>query len=127
MPHAPAFFALQAAPSGGISGTGFLIQMAAIAAIFYFLMIRPQQRQRKQHEEQQRNLRKGDAIVTSGGIVGEVVHVKETVKDGAPVKSLEDLVTIRTGDTRLIVERRAIARITTATAATAAPAGRSDA
>jgi preprotein translocase subunit YajC len=121
------FFALQAAPSGGISGTGFLIQMAAIAAIFYFLMIRPQQRQRKQHEEQQRNLHKGDSIVTSGGIVGEVVHVKETVKDGAPAKSMDDLVTIRTGDVRLIVERRAIARITTATGAAATPAARSDA
>ena len=121
-----ALLALQAAPSGGISSTGFLIQMAAIGAIFYFLMIRPQQRQRKQHEEQQRNLRKGDSIVTSGGIVGEVVHVKEGVKDGAAVKSMDDLITIKSGDTRMIVERRSIARITTATPPSA-PAARSDA
>jgi preprotein translocase subunit YajC len=111
----PTLLALQA-PSGGISGTGFLIQMAAIAAIFYFLMIRPQQKQRKLHEERQRNLRKGDSVVTAGGVVGEVVHVREVVKDGTPQKSMDDLVTIKSGETRMIVERRSIARISTAAA-----------
>jgi preprotein translocase subunit YajC len=106
-----------AAPSGGISMTGFILQMVAIGAIFYFLMIRPQQKQRKTHEERLRNLRKGDSIVTAGGIVGEVVHVKESMKDGAPQRSMEDHVTIKSGDTRLIVERGRIARVANPVAA----------
>ncbi len=106
----PTLLALQAS-GGGISMVGFVVQMGAIAAIFYFLMIRPQQRQRKTHEERLRNLRKGDAIVTSGGIVGEVIHVKETMKDGAAQKTMDDHVTIKSGDTRLIIERGRIARV----------------
>ena len=106
----PSLLALQAS-GGGISMVGFVVQMGAIAAIFYFLMIRPQQRQRKTHEERLRNLRKGDAIVTSGGIVGEVIHVKETMKDGAAQKTMDDHVTIKSGDTRLIIERGRIARV----------------
>ena len=53
--HAHVLSLLQAAPApsggGGISMYGFLFQMIAIFAIFYFLLIRPQQKQRKQHEE----------------------------------------------------------------------------
>jgi len=107
----PVLLALQSAGGGGISMYGFIIQLVAIGGIFYFLMIRPQQKQRKTHEERLRNLRKGDSIVTSGGIVGEVVHVKETVKEGSPQKTMEDHVTIKSGDTRLIVERGRIARV----------------
>ncbi len=109
-PTYPALLLLQAA-GGGISMIGFVLEMGAIAAIFYFLMIRPQQKQRKTHEERLRNLRKGDHIVTTGGIIGEVVHVKETVKDGAPQRTMEDPVTIKSGDTRVIVERGRIARV----------------
>lgn len=105
---------------GGISMVGFGIQMVAIFAIFYFLMIRPQQKQRKQHEQRLMQLKRGDSIVTTGGIVGEVVHVKDGLKDGAPAKTLEDQVTIRSGDSKLIVERGRIARITSG-AATATP------
>jgi len=112
----PALLALQSGGGGGISMYGFIIQMVAIGGIFYFLMIRPQQKQRKTHEQRLRNLRKGDSIVTSGGIVGEVVHVKETVKEGSPQKTMEDHVTIKSGDTRLIVERGRIARVATGAA-----------
>jgi preprotein translocase subunit YajC len=100
---------------GGVSMVGFGIQMAAIFAIFYFLMIRPQQKQRKQHEERLLQLKRGDAVVTAGGVVGEVVHVKEAAKDGAPTKSLDDQITIRSGESKLIVERGRIAKITTGT------------
>ncbi|MFN8571649.1 MAG: preprotein translocase subunit YajC [Gemmatimonadaceae bacterium] len=116
----PTLLALQAT-GGGISMVGFGIQMAAIFAIFYFLMIRPQQKQRKQHEERLMQLKRGDTIVTAGGIVGEVVHVKDGAKDGASTKGLEDQVTIKSGESRLIVERGRIARITSGTA-TANPA-----
>ena len=82
-----------------------------IFAIFYFILIRPQQTQRKQHEELIRNLKKGDEIVTSGGIIGEVVHIKETMKDGAPVHSMDDRITIKSAESRLIIERGRIAKI----------------
>jgi preprotein translocase subunit YajC len=110
-----AFYLLQA---GGGSAPSPLfqlgIQFALILAIFYFLMIRPQQRQRRQHEEQLRNLQKGDDIVTTGGIVGQVVHIREQTKDGAPVKSMDDQVTIKSAESRLIVERGRIARVISA-------------
>lgn len=119
-----AYFLLQA--SGGPSPLFQLgIQFALILAIFYFLMIRPQQKQRRQHEEALRNLQKGDEVVTSGGVVGQVVHIRDTVKDGAPQRSMEDQVTIRSGESRLIVERRAIARITTTKRAEPAPSATS--
>jgi preprotein translocase subunit YajC len=97
---------------GGISTYGFVIQMVLIFGIFYFLMIRPQQKQRKDHQARLMQLKRGDGIVTSGGIIGEVLHIKETVKDGAPAKSMDDQVTIKSGDSRLVVERGRIARIT---------------
>ena len=87
-----------------------LIQMGAIFAIFYFLMIRPQQKQRRQHEDRLRNLRKGDSVVTAGGLVGEVVHIKEASGEGA-TKSMEDHITIKTGESRVVVERGRIARV----------------
>ena len=104
---------LLAAPSNGGGSTllPILFQFAAIFAIFYFLMIRPQQRQRKQHEASLRALKKGDEIVTAGGIVGEVIHIKESVRDGAPAPTMEDRITIKSGDSRLVVERGRIARV----------------
>ena len=89
----------------------FLIQIAAIFGIFYFLMIRPQQKQRKQHEERLRNLKRGDQIVTTGGLVGEVMHVKDASKEGSADKTMEDHVTIKTGESRVLVERGKIARV----------------
>jgi preprotein translocase subunit YajC len=103
---------VQQAPAGGQSPLfGFMLQIGLIFAIFYFLMIRPQQKQRRAHEERLRNLRKGDAVVTSGGIVGEVVHLREAVKDGAPQKGMDDHVTIKSGESRFVVERRSISRV----------------
>ena len=90
------------------------IQFALILAISYFLMIRPQQKQRRQHEESLRNLQKGDEIVTTGGIIGQVVHIRETMKDGAAVKAMDDQVTIKSAESRLIVERGRIAKVTSA-------------
>jgi len=89
-----------------------LIQMGAIFAIFYFLMIRPQQKQRRQHEDRLRSLRKGDSVVTAGGIVGEVVHIKEAVAaEAGKQNAMEDHVTIKTGESRVVVERGRIARV----------------
>ena len=104
-------FAVQAAPSGGTNPIiPLLVQMGAIFAIFYFLMIRPQQKQRRMHEERLRNLRKGDNVVTAGGLIGEVVHIREVAGEDAK-KSMEDAVTIKTGESRVVVERGRIARV----------------
>ena len=104
----PALLLLQF--GGGGAMTPFVIQLVAIFAIFYFLLIRPQQAQKKKHETALKALKRGDQVVTSGGIIGEVVHVKE---DGSSdtTKTLEDAVTIRSGESKLVVERGRIARI----------------
>jgi preprotein translocase subunit YajC len=105
----PALLALQ---FGGAAGslTPFLVQLVAIFAIFYFLLIRPQQAQKKKHEDALKNLKRGDQIVTSGGIIGEVVHVKES-GSAENSKTMEDAITIKSAESRLIVERGRIARI----------------
>ena len=119
MTSTAAFYMLQAGGgSGGLSVFG--LQIVLILAIFYFLIIRPQQRQRKQHEESLRNLQKGDDIVTTGGIIGKVIYIRETMKDGAAVKAMDDAVTIKSDESRLIVERGRIARVTSAKRADAA-------
>lgn len=88
-----------------------ILMYGAIGAIFYFILLRPQQKQRKEHDALLRALRRGDEIVTTGGVVGEVTFIAQQSKDGQPVVGMEDRVTIKSGDTRLIVERGRIARI----------------
>src|ERR1700682_4101476 len=103
-----AILALQVSRPG--SGLMLGIQVVLILGIFYFMMVRPQQTQRKRHETTLMALKKGDEIVTAGGIIGRVVHIKEGSKDGTAKATLEDAVTIQSGESRLIVERGRIAR-----------------
>lgn len=56
---------------------GSFIPLIAIVAIMYFLMIRPQQQQRKAHEAMVKALRRGDEVVTAGGLKGKVTKVKD--------------------------------------------------
>lgn len=108
----PALLALQFGGGAGGSLAPFLIQLAAIFGIFYFLLIRPQQKQKQKHEEALRAIKRGDQIVTAGGIVGEVIHVKEIVAaEGKTARPLEDHITIKSAESRLVVERGRIARI----------------
>lgn len=93
-----------------------------IFAIFYFILIRPQSTQRKKHDELVKNLKKGDEIVTNGGLVGEVLVIKE--KGGEDkVGGMEDRVTIKSGDARVIIERGRIARINRPASASNVTAG----
>lgn len=62
---------------GGNAGFIFVAQMLLIFGIFYFLLIRPQSKERQRHEQMLKALKKGDEIVTNGGIIGKVVHVEE--------------------------------------------------
>ncbi len=73
--------------------TGQMLQMVGMLAVlgvmFYFLLIRPQQKQRKEHDALLKNLKTGDKVLTSGGIFGIVSNVKEktiTVKIADNVK-----------------------------------------
>jgi len=70
----PAF--AQGAPSGG--GGDFFFQLVPILlmfVIFYFLLLRPQQQRAKMHKELVANIRRGDTVVTAGGIVAKVTKV----------------------------------------------------
>ncbi|HET7614449.1 MAG TPA: preprotein translocase subunit YajC [Gemmatimonadaceae bacterium] len=101
---------------------GSIFMYGAIFAIFYFILIRPQSNQRKKHDEMVRNLKKGDEIVTTGGVVGEVLFIKEK---GGDDKSggMDDRVTIKSGDTRLIIERGRIGKINRPVASSNVSAG----
>jgi preprotein translocase subunit YajC len=88
---------------GGNAGLIFVVQMFLIFAIFYFLLIRPQAKERRRHEEMLRNIKKGDEIVTSGGLIGTIVHVDE------------NRLTLRTGEnTRVTVDRSRVASVLSA-------------
>ncbi|MFK2823565.1 preprotein translocase subunit YajC [Arcobacter sp. YIC-80] len=74
-----------------------LLPLVALFAIFYFLIIRPQQKQAKQHKEMVNNLKKGDKIVTNGGLMVEVTKVEDdyfVVKnsDGTEMKLIREFV-----------------------------------
>jgi preprotein translocase subunit YajC len=56
---------------------GQFIPLILIFAIMYFLLIRPQQKKMKEHQNMVQNLRRGDQVVTQGGLIGKVVKVKE--------------------------------------------------
>ena len=62
-------------PGSLFSFTPFII----ILGIFYFLMIRPEKKQRAQHEEMLQGLKKGDKVVTTGGMYGAVVQVQNDI------------------------------------------------
>ena len=117
-----ALLAAQAAPAaGGSSIIPIVVQFGLIIAIIYFVMFRPQQKQRQKHETALKALKRGDEVVTVGGIVGSVIHIAEASKDGG-ANRLDDRVTIKSGESRLVVERGRIARINGASASSAASA-----
>ena len=62
------------------SGIGQFIPLILIFVIFYFFLIRPQQKKAKEHKIMVENLKRGDQVITSGGIVGTVERVMENDK-----------------------------------------------
>jgi preprotein translocase subunit YajC len=82
-----------------MGGMALIIQLVLIVAIFYFLLILPQRREQKRHREMLEALKPGDEIATAGGVIGEIVQLKE------------DQVMLKSGDSRLVVERARIARL----------------
>ena len=67
-----------AKPQAQNSGMMSLIMIIAMIAIFYFLMIRPQQKKQKEIRQKREALREGDRVVTAGGIYGKIKAVKES-------------------------------------------------
>ena len=59
------------------SGIGQFIPLILIFVIFYFFLIRPQQKKAKEHKQMVQNLKRGDEIITAGGIVGTVERVMD--------------------------------------------------
>jgi len=77
-----------------------LVPLGLLVVVFYFVLIRPQQKKAREHAELLKAVRSGDKVVTSGGVVGVVLSVKE--------KTL----TIRSADAKFEVTKAAIAEIT---------------
>nr|WP_246556378.1 preprotein translocase subunit YajC [Desulfonema magnum] len=66
------------AASGAQGGFGPFIPLILMFVIFYFLLIRPQQKKQKEHQEMLRNLKKGDRVLTSGGLYGRITSLDES-------------------------------------------------
>lgn len=83
---------LQAATGGAMGGMGGTIfMMVAIFAIFYFFMIRPQQKKQKDLQKSREAMKNGDKVVTAGGIHGRIKEVGDTwflveISDGVRIK-----------------------------------------
>ena len=67
--------AAEGAAAGGMMST--IVMMVAMLGVFYFMLIRPENKRKKEAEQMRSSIRKGDKITTIGGIVGTVVDVKE--------------------------------------------------
>jgi preprotein translocase subunit YajC len=63
---------------GGLGALGGLLPMLLIIAVFYVLLIRPQQKRQKQLQETISQLKAGDRIVTTGGVIGTITTVRDT-------------------------------------------------
>ena len=110
-------YAQGAAPGGG----GLLFQILPflmILAIMYFLIIRPQQKRMKEHREMVGSLRRGDTVVTAGGMVGKVTkligdaELQVELAEGVRVRVIRSTIAeVRTrGDVREVAARQAMAR-----------------
>lgn len=67
----------QAAPAAGSGGIMAFLPMIALFVVFYFLLIRPQQKRQKEHKNMVAGLAKGDEIVTMGGVLGKITAVDD--------------------------------------------------
>jgi preprotein translocase subunit YajC len=92
-------FAQTAGAAGGGDIMGFLFPMIVVFGIFYLLVFRPQQRKVKEHQEMVEAVKRGDTVVTAGGIIGKVVKVgadneiRVEIADGVQVRVLKGTLT----------------------------------
>ena len=86
-------FAQAAAPGGGGAAIAQFLPLILIFGIMYFLLIRPQQKKAREHKAMVDALRRGDQVLTQGGIIGKVTKVNE---DGILEVEIADGVRVRT-------------------------------
>jgi preprotein translocase subunit YajC len=77
----------------------FVLMLAVMGFLMYFIIIRPQNKRAKEHEAMLKTLKAGDKIVTNGGMIGVVVAIKERA------------VTMRSGDTKVEILKSAISQV----------------
>lgn len=82
---------------GGLGDFGSFIPLILIFVVFYFLLIRPQQKQAKQHQAYLSDLKKGNKVITKGGIYGEITGITDSVltleiADSVKVKMTRDAI-----------------------------------
>jgi len=97
------FFAMGPTPQQGQSAAPAWMNMVPfvlLIVVFYFALIRPQQKKAKDHAQLLKTVRPGDKIVTSGGVVGVIITVKENT------------ITLRSADAKFEITKSAIAEIT---------------
>ena len=91
-------FAQGSSPFGGDNMLIQLLPFVLIFVIMYFLILRPQQKKTRDHQELVKNLRRGDTVITSGGLVGKVTKVVDDeqieveIADGVRVRQVRSMV-----------------------------------
>lgn len=89
----------QGAPAGGSDMLVSLLPFIAIFVIMYFLILRPQQKRVKAHSEMVKNLRRGDTVITNGGVIGKIAkviddhEVEVEIADGVKIRQVKQMVT----------------------------------
>jgi preprotein translocase subunit YajC len=89
------------AQGAGVPGVDMMayVPLLLIFVILYFFILRPQQKRAKEHQEMVKNVRRGDTLITSGGLVGKVTKVVDDeqvemeIADGVRVRQLKSMVT----------------------------------
>jgi len=92
-------YAMGAGQGGEGGGFSAIVPLLLMFAIFYFLLIRPQQKKAKEHREMISNLKKGDRVITSGGIHGRITSLDEStvtveIADKVKVKVLRGNISV---------------------------------
>ena len=82
-------FAATGATAGQPDGSFSLIMIAAIFVLFYFMLIRPQNKKAKEHKELLTRLKKGDEVITSSGLLAKVVSLDEQYIKISPAEGIE--------------------------------------
>ncbi|PWU08293.1 MAG: preprotein translocase subunit YajC [Verrucomicrobia bacterium] len=94
---APIQLAQQPAPAWNMTG---LVPIILMGVVIYFALFRPQQQKQKQHAALLKTIQKGDKILTNGGIIAEVITVKQ------------ETLMVRSADSKFEIARNAVAQIT---------------
>lgn len=91
-------YAQAAEPTAGGSLVSMIVILLVFVAIFYFLLIRPQRRQQKEHRELVASLKRGDRVITAGGVLGTIDKIDEdtvvlALEEGAKVRLQKSSIT----------------------------------